>query len=303
MLREPVVFRNDSRTVAPYKGSMHPDRNSLRRGALAVLVAAVALGACGGDDASQSSDPEPAATTSPAEPAAVDRHVKIGGGRSLYVSCIGRGTPTVVMEAGDADTGDYYGQIASEIAGTTRACFYDRANLGQSSQARGPRGLRDLVGDLERLLEVARIPGPYVLVGSSGGGYIVSGYALANPTKTAGLVLFDTFAPDPNPPKQVVEETDPDHPDNVERRDFLQVENDAWDARRRLGDFPMKVVTVDYGDAAAYPAERRNVKDQRGWLVLSSRAEQVVVDTGHDIVYDDPELATKLVLETVKAAG
>jgi pimeloyl-ACP methyl ester carboxylesterase len=282
---------------------MHACINHPRRlAALAACVlSAVVIAACGDDDA-PSPEVEPAATQRASEARALDRVVKIGEGRRLYVNCAGRGSPTVVMEAGDADTGDYYSYVASELASTTRTCFYDRANLGQSGPAPGPRGLRDLVGDLERLLEVARIPGPYVLAGSSGGGYIVAGYALDNPAETAGLVLFDTFAPDPNPPRQVVVDTDPDNPDNVERRDFLQVENDAWDARRRIGDFPMNVVTVDYGGAATSPAERRNVGDQRGWLVLSSRARQLVVDTGHDVINEDPEFAIDLLLDTIKAS-
>jgi hypothetical protein len=268
----------------------------------ACLVAALTGAACGDDDDSPPSEAEPAAARQDSEARPLDRVVNIGKGRRLYVSCVGRGSPTVVMEAGDADTGDYYSYVASELAGTTRACYYDRANLGQSGSAPGPRGIRHLVGDLERLLVAARIPGPYVLVGSSGGGYIVAAYALRHPAETAGLVLFDTFAPDPNPPMQVVLETDPDHPGNVEKRDFLQVENDAWDARRRIGDFPIKIVAVDYGSAAASPAERRNVKDQRGWLVLSSQAEQVVVDTGHSVIDEDPDLAIDLLLDTVKAA-
>jgi Serine aminopeptidase, S33 len=263
-----------------------------------LLVAALAGAGCGGDD--DAASPEPAAAQQ--APRSLDRVVDIGDGRGLYVKCAGRGSPTVVMEAGDVDTGDTYSQLASELAGTTRACYYDRANLGRSSPAPGPRGMPEFVGDLERLLAAARIPGPYVLVGSSGGGYIVAGYALRNPEKTAGLVMFDTFAPDPNPPRQVVAETDPDHPGNVEKRDYLAMENDAWDARRRIGDIPVKIVTVDYGSATTYPAERRNLKDQRGWLVLSPQAEQVVVDTGHDVLYDDPELAADLVRDTVEAA-
>jgi Serine aminopeptidase, S33 len=274
----------------------------IRTAPLALCLAAVLVAACGGDDDAPPREAEPAAAQKAPEPRPVDRVVSIGNGRRLFVSCTGRGSPTVVMEAGDADTGDYYSYVASELAGTTRACYYDRANLGQSSPAPGPRGLEHLVRDLERLLAAARIPGPYVLAGSSGGGYIVAGYALRHPDETAGLVLFDTFAPDPNPPRQVVVETAPDHPGNVEKRDFLQVENDAWEARRRIGDVPIKIVTVDYGSAATSPAERRNVKDQRGWLVLSPQAEQVVVDTGHAVVDEDPDLAIDLLRDTVKAA-
>ena len=33
---------------------------------------------------------------------------------------------------------------------------------------------------------------------------------------------------------------------------------------------------------------RENVEDQEGWLVLSPRAEQVVVTTGHAVEEQDP---------------
>jgi pimeloyl-ACP methyl ester carboxylesterase len=106
----------------------------------------------------------------------------------------------------------------------TRTCFYHRANLGRSDPAPGPRGLDELVGDLERLLEAAQIPGPYALVGTSGGGYITAGYALAHPQKVAGMVFVDTGAPFQSPPRHIVEETDPANPANAEHRDYLQVE-------------------------------------------------------------------------------
>ena len=42
-----------------------------------------------------------------------------------------------------------------------------------------------------------------------------------------------------------------------------------------------------------FPSERagmrRNVKDQKGWLVLSPQAKQIVVHTGHAVEEDDPE--------------
>ncbi len=75
-----------------------------------------------------------------------------------------------------------------------------------ANPAPGPRGLSDVVGDLEVLLRAAKIPGPYVLVGTSGGGYISAGYAYEHP------------------PQEIVEDTDPNSPSNVERRDYLQIE-------------------------------------------------------------------------------
>jgi hypothetical protein len=120
-------------------------------------------------------------------------------------------------------------------------------------------------------------------------------------------VLIDTAAPFPNPPKEIVEETDPDNPANVEKRDYLQVENDAWAARKRIGDIPVTIVTVRFSAAAIrespFPAERglmrRNIERQRGWLVLSPRAEQIVASTGHAVEEDDPQLVIDAILDAV----
>ena len=49
-------------------------------------------------------------------------------------------------------------------------------------------------------------------------------------------------------------------------------------------------------------AMRRNVDDQKGWLVLSPRAEQIVVDGGHAIEEEDPRLVIDAILATVAAS-
>jgi pimeloyl-ACP methyl ester carboxylesterase len=268
--------------------------------ALSVLVAALAGCDEGGDGT-----PSRAATAGP-----IDRVVSIDGERGLYVRCTGSGSPTVVMEGGDDDTSESYAFAEPAVSEVTRACVYDRAGLGRSDPPPGPRGLPELVGDLERLLSAARIPGPYVLVGTSGGGYITAGYAYAHPREVAGMVFVDVAAPFRDPPRQVVEDTAPDNPANVEQRDFLQVEKDAWKGRKRIGDIPMTVITDKPSAAAirqaAHPSERRalrrNVADQKGWLVLSPRAEQVVVRTGHAVEEADPQLVIDAILDVVEEA-
>ncbi len=240
----------------------------------------------------------------------LDGVTKIGGARGLYVRCTGSGSPTVVLEGGDGDTSDSYAFAEPAVAKVTRTCVYDRANLGRSDPAPGPRGLRELVGDLERLLEAARIPGPYVLVGTSGGGYITAGYASAHPRQIAGLLFVDTSAPFRNPPREIVEATDPDHPENFERRDYLQVEKDAWAARKRIGDIPVTIIAVKFSAAAIaespFASERRamrdNVRRQRGWLALSPRAKLRVVHTGHAVEEDDPELVIDAIGDVIRAA-
>jgi pimeloyl-ACP methyl ester carboxylesterase len=264
------------------------------------------LAGCGGDEEEQ------AATAPEKKQAArgLDRVVKIDVSRGLYVRCTGKGSPTVVMEAGDQDTSDSYLFAGADVSRVTRACVYDRANLGQSDPAPGPRGLKELVDDLERLLDAARIGPPYVLVGTSGGGYISAGYATRHPDRVAGMAFIEVPAPFRNPPAQVVRDTDPSNPDNVEKRDYLQVEKDAWAARKRIGDIPVTVVSNEYseGEIAGAPTAserrgmRRNVKDQKGWLVLSPQAKQVVVHTGHTVEEEDPELVIDVILDVVHAA-
>jgi hypothetical protein len=37
---------------------------------------------------------------------------------------------------------------------------------------------------------------------------------------------------------EILEATDPANAENAEKRDFLQVEKDAWNGRKRIGDIP-----------------------------------------------------------------
>ena len=273
-------------------------------GACGLLLTGCSGGASGADTSSSGS------STRAAPEEDLDRVVGIDGKRGLYVRCTGSGSPTVVMEGGDEDTSDSYAFAVPSISEVARTCVYDRANLGGSDPAAGPRGLSDLVGDFEALLRAAKIPGPYVLVGISGGGYISAGYAYEHPDEVVGMVLVEVPAPFRDPPREIVEETDPNNASNIERRDYLQVEKDAWAARKRIGDIPVTIISNEYSTfeiaGSPFPSEaagmRRNVSDQKGWLVLSPRAKQMVVHTGHAVEEQEPQLVIDAILDVAKAA-
>ena len=293
-------------------------RRMVMSGGLAVSMA-VALTACRGEDSSSEQDEIAGATS--ASPSAeapsvaspegeIDGLIEVADGRSLYLRCTGTGLPTIILEGGDGDTSASNAFAESALATETRTCVYDRANLGMSDAAPGPRGLEELVDDLENVLAKAEIEPPYLLVGTSGGGLITAGYAYRHPDDVAGMVFVDTGAPFRNPPPPIVEETTWNHPSNIEQRDYLQVEKDAWNARTEIGDIPVSVVTVEYSpadiEASPFPSEqagmRENVDAQREWLVLSPQAEQIIVHTGHAVEEEDPQLVIDVILDVLEAS-
>ena len=150
--------------------------------------------------------------------------VDIGGGRRLYLECRGRGSPTVLLEAGllsrsDIWSGDNHepeGQRTMVLPGVTaftRVRAYDRpGTIGEvnpdldpdgppffpsrSDPVPQPRTVEDLVADLHALLRAADVPGPYVLVGHSAGGLATRLYASTYPEEVVGMVLVDATPED-----------------------------------------------------------------------------------------------------------
>jgi hypothetical protein len=261
-------------------------RSSVSARRLAVGVVSVALlWGC----SSEPTDDAVLSTTTSTPPTAIDGSFDIGDGRELHLECSGEGAPTVILEAGDEAGVELWSQVMPDVADLTRTCAYDRAGVGLSDSATGCRGLDDLTGDLERLLDAAEVPAPYVLVAASGGGFIASGFSANHRDTIAGVVFVDVPGPFLDPPPDLVEFLKCDAPTNIERRDYLAVEHAGWDARAEIGDIPVTVMSVDYGEDATLKVEKTNVVVQRGWLVFSPRATQVVVHTGHDIVGEDPQ--------------
>jgi hypothetical protein len=269
----------------------------VRRIAVGVVSAALVWG-CASD---RIDDPAPPATATP--PTAVDGSFDVGDGRMLHMECSGEGSPTVILEAGDESGVEEWSQVMPDVAELTRTCAYDRAGVGLSDPATGCRGLDDLTGDLERLLAAAEVPAPYILVAASGGGFIASGFSADHRDAIAGVVFADVPGPFLDPPPDLVEFLKCDAPTNIERRDYLSVEHAGWDARAEIGDIPVTVMSVDYGPEATLKAEKTNVDVQRGWLVFSPRAEQVVMHTGHDIVGEDPQRVIEEIERVLKATS
>jgi pimeloyl-ACP methyl ester carboxylesterase len=134
------------------------------------------------------------------------------GGRKLYLECHGTGSPTVVLVTGYRSSARYWSDdllhpdaprtmVLPGVAAFTRVCAYDRpgtiATIGEdllpsrSDPIAQPRTAPEVVAELHDLLQVAHLPGPYVLAAHSLGGLFARLYASTYPDEVIGLVLVD----------------------------------------------------------------------------------------------------------------
>lgn len=118
------------------------------------------------------------------------------GTHKLHIYCLGQGSPTVVIDSGLGGFSLEWINIQTRIAEKTKVCTYDRAGYGWSQASTEPRTTRQIAYELHKLLINAEIPGPYILVGHSFGGYNIRYFASLFPESVAGIVLVDASHPD-----------------------------------------------------------------------------------------------------------
>jgi len=259
------------------------------------------------------------------------------GGHRLHINCTGTGSPTVVIEAGLGDwSTSWAGYVQPELAKTTRVCTYDRAGLGWSDASPLPSDAAHFARELHTLLQNANIPGPYVMVGHSLGGFIVRIFAHDYASEVAGVVLVDSMNP-----KQVTE--------SLSNKLALFSSIEAAVARFGVGQLIVKLPAIasgappngeayyplyirpqslqttakEYQQLPASAAEAAAVKtfgdlplivltaklnDNPGWpewqnelLQLSSNSEHLFAEnSGHVIQFDQPDAAVSAILKMVE---
>jgi pimeloyl-ACP methyl ester carboxylesterase len=115
--------------------------------------------------------------------------------RRMHIHVTGEGTPTVVFESGMGASCLSWTLVQPQVAQFSRAVSYDRAGHGWSDSAPEPRTARQIAQELNTLLNAAGLPGPYVLVGHSFGGYVNRAYVRLYRDRVAGMVLVDSAHP------------------------------------------------------------------------------------------------------------
>ena len=249
-----------------------------------------------------SADPREAesASANAAEGTSSVRHAVADDGRELAILCEGEGAPTVILEDGHpSETGgiDRFstGPLWDDLAAETRVCAYDRAGWGESDPAPDePRTADDVVDDLQALLVAAGEEGPFVLVGSSFGGFIVTYFAARNPDDVAGVVLLDGAVPDPTLTLEEIPEIAWDHPANPERVDVIPEFETRFAEDPQPIDAPLTIVTASGGDSG--------VDGQAFWFQIDPEARHVELEGGHDIDLDNPAGVLEQIIMAIEAA-
>jgi pimeloyl-ACP methyl ester carboxylesterase len=120
------------------------------------------------------------------------RLVSLPDHRKLNFRCEGRGSPTVLLEAGYGAGSNAWGKVAPRIATVTRVCAYDRAGYGFSDPGPMPRDGAAVARDLDLGLKAAGIEGRYVVVAHSAGGLYARLFAARRRGEISGLVFVDS---------------------------------------------------------------------------------------------------------------
>jgi len=121
---------------------------------------------------------------------------RLPDGRTIHLVCMGQGSPVVILTTGSPSWSIAWHAVQPAVAAKTRVCAWDRAGFGLSTGVTKPQTVDQSTSDLQAALKDKRIAGPYVLVGSSYGGWESLLLADREPAKVAGMVLLDPSFPD-----------------------------------------------------------------------------------------------------------
>jgi len=210
------------------------------------------------------------------------------GGYKLRYQCFGKGIPTIIVEAGGGDkptTSLTWSTVIQNVYPITRICIYDRVD--------GVRTSQDIAEDLHVLLNEIPVPGPYILVAHSIGGYHARVFAHLYPEEVAGMILVDTtltfpdamiafatayptYSPDEAPGLAQGRLSEADisaiMPPSVDGLDII-ASNEQVRQAGSLGDIPLVVISQTPGGPDDWPGIDPVAREQYAAITLRLQAD------------------------------
>ena len=226
---------------------------------------------------------------------------------------MGTGSPTVILTAGLGDS--EWQKVQPQVGRVTRVCFWDRYGSGFSSKATGRETVAETTADLIAALKVARIEGPFVVVGHSLGAYESLLLKDRAPEVVVGMVLVDPSIPDQGDRLNKAVGEPPLSGKALLNPLFISSKQ-VVDPKRNYGEMPIIVLTstkvAELPPGTADPESFRakfapmDAEMHRGHselAALSSRGlQRPVPDSGHYIQLDQPNAVIGAIKEVISAA-
>lgn len=238
------------------------------------------------------------------------------GERRLEAIWGGSEGPAVVFDSGLCTPMQSWGHVPATVARFTQVLAYNRAGIGRSEAAEGPRTSREMVEELRALLHAVGLCPPYVLVGHSFGGLNVQLFARLYPHEVAGLVLVDAMTETQY--SSWMKLSPAEHKEalrrrfggaNPERVDCLASSHETRQAPLPV-DLPVAILTRTYGGGggtlpgiAAEQIEENWSAEQQRLAQRFPRATHVIAErSGHYIQLDEASLVIDAIHSVVRAA-
>ncbi|WP_435579037.1 alpha/beta fold hydrolase [Gilvibacter sp.] len=115
------------------------------------------------------------------------------GYNKIHYKYDGSGAVTYVLIAGLGESMQTWESLAVPLKERGRVFRYDRSGLGHSEVGAMPRSVEVMATELKAVLDVEQIPGPYIFIGHSAGGFLARYYAKKYPEDILGLYLIDPY--------------------------------------------------------------------------------------------------------------
>lgn len=227
------------------------------------------------------------------------------GSYGLYTYSIGKGKPTIIFESGYGCSYEDWNQVQSAISKDNKTLSYDRAGLGQSDASPLKRVTINEVHELHKLLENAKLKGPYIIVAHSLGGYNARLFAAEYPKEVAGIVFVDASHEEQE--KKITPLLTPEYQKlsrsqfGVEGsyEDYMESTKMIAEHRDAIKNIPITVLTAT-DHQMGKEIEPVWLDLQNDLASMSNNSRHYIVDCGHYIQNEKPQVVIDAIKEMIK---